>query len=187
MVQFIYNKYINKNISFLDYDNKIVEKKLSNNKTEISVENNNDITTKENLAISIEKKVDELVNNNKEKKNSLVSINEENFEVESPTTRIDSIEQSIGESSPQFRPAEEAEFLNKSTKSIPVSSGFSELQTPQPVASSSKQKHISYEITPDKVHLPSTRDNYVIDDLSSADETDSEEAPRKDIPKWAQS
>lgn len=42
-------------------------------------------------------------------------------------------------------------------------------------------------MTPDKKYAPSTADNYNVDDLSSGDETDNEEQPRKIPPKWAQS
>uniref|UniRef100_A0AC34QMZ8 Inner centromere protein ARK-binding domain-containing protein n=1 Tax=Panagrolaimus sp. JU765 TaxID=591449 RepID=A0AC34QMZ8_9BILA len=42
-----------------------------------------------------------------------------------------------------------------------------------------------YEMTADKVFIPSTEDNYVVDDLSSNDETDDESNPRKEVPKWA--
>lgn len=122
-------------------------------------------------------------NNELEKNKQLVFV----VPAETPATRIDNVEQFMEEESPQFRPAEEAEFLNKSTKSIPISVAPSVLHTPQSIASGSKQKHVSYEITPDKLHLPSTKENYVVDDLSSTDETDNEEAPKKDIPKWAQS
>jgi len=55
-----------------------------------------------------------------------------------------------------------------------------------PVASSQ-----NYEMTPqgcDKWDMnPSTKDNYNIDDLESGDETDDDEAPRKQIPIWAES
>jgi hypothetical protein len=42
-------------------------------------------------------------------------------------------------------------------------------------------------LTKEKVFLPSTEDNYNVDDLSSADETDNDEKPRKTVPKWAKS
>ncbi|KAI3422239.1 hypothetical protein GPALN_012769 [Globodera pallida] len=44
----------------------------------------------------------------------------------------------------------------------------------------------AYDMTKDKIPIPSTEDNYNVDDLSSADETDPEDSPRKQIPKWAQ-
>jgi inner centromere protein len=44
----------------------------------------------------------------------------------------------------------------------------------------------SYDMTMEKVFLPSTDENYNVDDLSSNDETDDEERPRKIVPKWAQ-
>ena len=45
----------------------------------------------------------------------------------------------------------------------------------------------TYNITTEKMPLPSTEDDYNINDLSSADETDDDERPRKIVPKWAQS
>ncbi|KAL3114554.1 hypothetical protein niasHT_014361 [Heterodera trifolii] len=44
----------------------------------------------------------------------------------------------------------------------------------------------AYDMTKEKIPLPSTEDNYNVDDLSSNDETDPEDSPRKQIPKWAQ-
>ncbi|TKR95683.1 hypothetical protein L596_009815 [Steinernema carpocapsae] len=44
----------------------------------------------------------------------------------------------------------------------------------------------SYDLTPDKVYKPSSETNYNIEDLSSADETDDEENPRKTVPSWAE-
>jgi hypothetical protein len=43
----------------------------------------------------------------------------------------------------------------------------------------------SYDMTADKVYLPSTETNYNVDDLSSNDETDDESKPRKTVPNWA--
>uniref|UniRef100_A0A1I7Z0C9 INCENP_ARK-bind domain-containing protein n=1 Tax=Steinernema glaseri TaxID=37863 RepID=A0A1I7Z0C9_9BILA len=43
-----------------------------------------------------------------------------------------------------------------------------------------------YEMTPDKVFKESTATNYNIEDLSSGDETDDDENPRKKVPSWAQ-
>jgi len=45
----------------------------------------------------------------------------------------------------------------------------------------------AYEMTEEKIFLPSTEENYNLDDLSSNDETDDEENPRKIVPSWAQS
>uniref|UniRef100_A0A915NDZ5 INCENP_ARK-bind domain-containing protein n=1 Tax=Meloidogyne javanica TaxID=6303 RepID=A0A915NDZ5_MELJA len=42
-----------------------------------------------------------------------------------------------------------------------------------------------YDMTKEKVFLPSTENNYNVDDLSSGDETDNDEQPRKIVPKWA--
>ncbi|KAL3079886.1 hypothetical protein niasHS_014168 [Heterodera schachtii] len=44
----------------------------------------------------------------------------------------------------------------------------------------------AYDMTKEKIPLPSTMDNYNVDDLSSNDETDPEDSPKKTIPKWAQ-
>lgn len=44
----------------------------------------------------------------------------------------------------------------------------------------------AYDMTPDKVFAPSTENDYNVNDLSSADETDDEENPRKRVPKWAE-
>lgn len=41
-------------------------------------------------------------------------------------------------------------------------------------------------MTPDKVFQPATEDDYNVNDLSSGDETDNEDNPRKRIPKWAE-
>ena len=41
-------------------------------------------------------------------------------------------------------------------------------------------------MTPEKVLSPSTENDYNVNDLSSADETDDEEHPRKNVPKWAE-
>ncbi|KAI6175209.1 Incenp-like protein ICP-1 [Aphelenchoides fujianensis] len=43
-----------------------------------------------------------------------------------------------------------------------------------------------YEMTPDKIYLPSTEHDYNVRDLTSGDETDDEENPRKRVPKWAE-
>ena len=46
----------------------------------------------------------------------------------------------------------------------------------------------NYEITPhrsDKVVIPSTFENYNIDDISSGDETDDDDNPKKKVPAWA--
>ncbi|KAH7725884.1 Inner centromere protein [Aphelenchoides avenae] len=43
----------------------------------------------------------------------------------------------------------------------------------------------TYDMTLDKVFLPATEENYNVDDLSSNDETDDEENPRKKVPNWA--
>lgn len=44
----------------------------------------------------------------------------------------------------------------------------------------------AYEMTPDKVYQPATENDYNVEDLSSNDETDNEDNPRKKIPKWAE-
>ncbi|VDM76978.1 unnamed protein product [Strongylus vulgaris] len=46
--------------------------------------------------------------------------------------------------------------------------------------------HDSYEMTPDKKYNPATENDYNIHDLSSGDETDQEDAPRKKVPAWAE-
>ena len=43
-----------------------------------------------------------------------------------------------------------------------------------------------YEITPKRVHKVKTAENYGIDELTSGDETDDDECPRKRVPDWAQ-
>ncbi|RCN39594.1 inner centromere protein, ARK binding region [Ancylostoma caninum] len=50
----------------------------------------------------------------------------------------------------------------------------------------SSSRHSSYEMTPDKKHAPATENDYNIEDLSSGDETDQEDAPRKKVPSWAE-
>ncbi|KAK6734332.1 hypothetical protein RB195_017858 [Necator americanus] len=50
----------------------------------------------------------------------------------------------------------------------------------------SSSHHSSYEMTPDKKYKAATNNNYNIDDLSSGDETDEEDAPRKKVPTWAE-
>lgn len=41
-------------------------------------------------------------------------------------------------------------------------------------------------MTPDKVFQPSTENDYNVNDLSSGDETDNEDKPRKKVPSWAE-
>lgn len=41
-------------------------------------------------------------------------------------------------------------------------------------------------MTPEKVFLPSSENDYNVNDLSSADETDNEDNPRKKVPSWAE-
>jgi inner centromere protein len=41
-------------------------------------------------------------------------------------------------------------------------------------------------MTPDKVFQPSTENDYNVNDLSSGDETDNEDNPRKKVPRWAE-
>uniref|UniRef100_A0A0K0D7Z7 INCENP_ARK-bind domain-containing protein n=1 Tax=Angiostrongylus cantonensis TaxID=6313 RepID=A0A0K0D7Z7_ANGCA len=53
------------------------------------------------------------------------------------------------------------------------------------VSHKSASRHSSYEITRGKVDKPLSENNYSIEDLSSGDETDQEEAPRKKVPSWA--
>ncbi|PAV90562.1 hypothetical protein WR25_09173 [Diploscapter pachys] len=61
------------------------------------------------------------------------------------------------------------------------------LNVSQTPVSQRDTSHIDqYEMTPDKVFKPSTDTNYCIDDLSSGDETDDDEHPRKQVPKWAE-
>ncbi|KAL6735103.1 hypothetical protein Aduo_005578 [Ancylostoma duodenale] len=50
----------------------------------------------------------------------------------------------------------------------------------------SSSRPSSYEMTPDKVHKPASENDYNIEDLSSGDETDQEDAPRKKVPAWAE-
>ncbi|PIO73026.1 inner centromere protein, ARK binding region [Teladorsagia circumcincta] len=59
------------------------------------------------------------------------------------------------------------------------------LNTPA-VHQQSTSRNSSYELTPDKVFKPSSENNYNIEDLSSGDETDQEDAPRKKVPAWAE-
>ncbi|XP_041452528.1 inner centromere protein A-like isoform X2 [Lytechinus variegatus] len=44
----------------------------------------------------------------------------------------------------------------------------------------------SYDLTPQRIYVAASADNYGIDDLHSDDSSDDEEAPRKKIPSWAQ-
>ncbi|XGW08312.1 hypothetical protein V3C99_010990 [Haemonchus contortus] len=71
-----------------------------------------------------------------------------------------------------------AELHNRHLENVSLNSPAPPMQT--------GSRHNSYEMTPDKVFKPSTKNNYNIEDLSSADETDDEEAPRKEVPPWAE-
>merc|ERR1711990_929936 len=76
--------------------------------------------------------------------------------------------------------------LSKHTNDATVNLG----QIPTtPLNMKNKPLSTSYELTPhgsDKPdYMKSTADNYNIDDLSSGDETDDDENPRKQIPQWA--
>ncbi|KAJ8032025.1 Inner centromere protein [Holothuria leucospilota] len=44
----------------------------------------------------------------------------------------------------------------------------------------------SYDMTPQRIYVAASEENYGIEDLHSDDSTDDEENPRKVIPKWAQ-
>ncbi|CAI4221788.1 unnamed protein product [Auanema sp. JU1783] len=57
--------------------------------------------------------------------------------------------------------------------------------TPKPKNKLIEKNVEMYEMTPDKIFLPSSKDNYNIEDLSSGDETDCEDEPRKTVPEWA--
>lgn len=41
-------------------------------------------------------------------------------------------------------------------------------------------------MTPDKVPVPSSANDYNVNDLSSNDETDNEDEPKKKVPSWAE-
>jgi len=60
--------------------------------------------------------------------------------------------------------------------------------TPKMTAKDVQKLSSSYEITPRGSDKPnkSTAENYNIDDLSSGDETDDDEQPKKTVPQWAQ-
>ncbi|KAI6213306.1 INCENP-ARK-bind domain-containing protein [Aphelenchoides besseyi] len=49
-----------------------------------------------------------------------------------------------------------------------------------------RQNESVYVMTPEKVPQPSTEDDYNVRDLSSGDETDEEDQPKKRVPKWAE-
>ncbi|CAD5231779.1 unnamed protein product [Bursaphelenchus xylophilus] len=68
----------------------------------------------------------------------------------------------------------ETQILDKENQVIP--------STPQP----QRLNQSAYEMTPEKVPIPSTENDYNVADLSSNDETDNEDEPRKKVPGWAQ-
>lgn len=56
---------------------------------------------------------------------------------------------------------------------------------PDSVDGSELEEISMYDMTKEKIFLPSTENNYNVDDLSSGDDTDNDEQPRKTVPKWA--
>ncbi|CAI5442777.1 unnamed protein product [Caenorhabditis angaria] len=52
-------------------------------------------------------------------------------------------------------------------------------------AASSNLAKNSYEMTPPRVYVSNSKDDYGLNDLNSDDETDQEDEPRKDVPQWA--
>uniref|UniRef100_A0A0N5BJI5 INCENP_ARK-bind domain-containing protein n=1 Tax=Strongyloides papillosus TaxID=174720 RepID=A0A0N5BJI5_STREA len=75
--------------------------------------------------------------------------------------------------------------FEKKMKSVEVTDMFATTLMDSTTLNMSVTRNFEYEMTPDKVPLPSTVDDYNIADLSEGDGTDDEDCPRKVIPKWA--
>uniref|UniRef100_A0A0K0F5C2 INCENP_ARK-bind domain-containing protein n=1 Tax=Strongyloides venezuelensis TaxID=75913 RepID=A0A0K0F5C2_STRVS len=75
--------------------------------------------------------------------------------------------------------------FEKKMKSVEVTDIFASVLLDSTNLNTSVTRNFEYEMTPDKVPLPSTVDDYNIADLSEGDGTDDEDCPRKVIPKWA--
>jgi len=88
------------------------------------------------------------------------------------------------EESGASKSAEQQEDLEVVEKeNVPVPAPRTSIANPQMVQVKNES---AYEMTPDKVFQPSSENDYNVNDLSSNDDTDDENNPRKQVPRWAE-